>query len=649
MKDNEKQLNGTNKAKSKIKDEVIYKKLFNLIDEGFFLIEVIFDENNHPVDMLCLKSNAAALKMLGQDFTGKSLRKVYPNYEEYWYEIFGKVALTGESVRMEQYAKPDKKWYNFYIFKVGGPESGIIGSIFEDATERKTAEEELKISEEKFSKVFHANPGAIALLKPEGPILEVNDEFVNLTGFSRDEIIGRSSVDLNLVSQNFREKLYEKMQEKGSCHNLELEIQTKSGEKRTVLNTIENIKINGQKRIISIFFDITERKKVENELKEAHEHLEENVKERTEELEKVVMDLRLKEYLLDSANDSIFLHDLDGNFIYVNDVAYKSRGYTKDELLSMNIQDLSSPEFIEEIGPKIAELKKYGKSIFEAADLHKDGHIIPVEIHSRSINLDGKHFILSVVHDITEKKKAEKELKETIQNLERSNKELEQFAYVSSHDLQEPLRTIASFTQLLERRYKGKFDSDADEFMDFIVDAAIRMKEQIEGLLEYSRVETKGGEFKQVNTNEILRQTINRLNTFIKESDAEITYDELPVVVGDAEQLQRVFQNLISNAIKFRKCEEPLKIHISAYKSEDNNEYVFSIADNGIGIEEQYMERIFTIFQRLHTRDVYKGTGIGLSIVKRVIKRHGGHIWVESEFGVSSTFYFTLPVKQVEN
>jgi len=237
-------------------------------------------------------------------------------------------------------------------------------------------------------------------------------------------------------------------------------------------------------------------------------------------------------------------------------------------------------------------------------------------------------------------------LKQLIEELKHSNEELKQFAYISSHDLQEPLRTIASFTQLLERRYKGKFDSDADEFMDFIVEAAIRMKEQIEGLLEYSRVETKGGELDPVDTNEILKQTIQRLDTFIKESNAEITYDELPIVMGDGEQLQRVFQNLISNAIRFRKCEEPLKIHISAIKSEDENEYVFSVADNGIGIEEQYSERIFTIFQRLHTRDVYHGTGMGLSIVKRVIERHSGRVWVESEFGDGSTFYFTIPINE---
>ena len=258
------------------------------------------------------------------------------------------------------------------------------------------------------------------------------------------------------------------------------------------------------------------------------------------------------------------------------------------------------------------------------------------------------------IQDITESKKMlenlelkvksrTRELEEAISELKRYSEDLEQFAYVASHDLQEPLRTITSFTQLLERRYKNKLDSDADEFINFIVDDAKRMKAQIEDLLEYSRVTIKEKEFEPLDLNDILKFTLQSLEILIKESNAEIIHEKLPVVVGDAKQLQRVFQNLILNAIKFRKCEIPLKIHVSANKEENNNEYIFKIKDNGIGIEKQYLELIFVIFQRLHTRDVYKGTGIGLSIVKRIVERHGGQIWVKSEFGKGSTFCFSLP------
>lgn len=242
-------------------------------------------------------------------------------------------------------------------------------------------------------------------------------------------------------------------------------------------------------------------------------------------------------------------------------------------------------------------------------------------------------------------KENELELKNFVDDLKRSNKELERFACIASHDLQEPLRTIATFTQLLERRYKGRLDSDAIEFMEYIVDASIRMKTQIEGLLEYSRVAAKSKEFKPADTNKILKSTIEGINTLIKESSAEITAEKLPVVKCDSRQLQRVFQNLISNAVKFRKHEEPLKIHISVQKNNENKEYIFSVQDNGIGIKKQYMERVFLMFQRLHTQDTYKGTGMGLSVVKKIVEHHGGHIWVESKFGESSTFYFTLPFK----
>ena len=234
-------------------------------------------------------------------------------------------------------------------------------------------------------------------------------------------------------------------------------------------------------------------------------------------------------------------------------------------------------------------------------------------------------------------------MKETIRELKRSNDELQNFAYVASHDLQEPLRTISSFTQLLERRYGGKLDEDADEFIDYVVEAAKRMQQMINDLLDYSRIMTKGKEFKEVNSENVLKEVISSLKTIIDENSTVITYDRLPKISDDEGQIRRVFQNLIVNAIKFRKPDEHPKVHISAKKDEKREEYIFSVSDNGIGIEKQYFDRIFIIFQRLHTREEYQGTGIGLSLIKRVIERHGGHVWVESEVGKGSTFYFTIP------
>ncbi|MGZ7047655.1 MAG: sensor histidine kinase, partial [Methanobacterium sp.] len=255
---------------------------------------------------------------------------------------------------------------------------------------------------------------------------------------------------------------------------------------------------------------------------------------------------------------------------------------------------------------------------------------------------DGSPMIMEFGIDITERKMAGKQLKETINELEHSNQELQSFAYITSHDLQEPLRSIASYAQLLQRRYEGQLDSDADDFIDFMVAGATRMKEQIQGLLDYSRVGTQGEEFIDFNSVEALNQALSSLKSSIDECHAVVNYDNLPVIHADENQITRVFQNLIGNALKFRNKDVQPKISVKTLKEGD--EYVFSVQDNGIGMEKQYSDHIFEVFKRLHPIGEYDGTGIGLAIVKRIMERHGGRIWVESEFGVGSTFYFTIPI-----
>ncbi|TAN42317.1 MAG: GHKL domain-containing protein [Nitrospirae bacterium] len=230
----------------------------------------------------------------------------------------------------------------------------------------------------------------------------------------------------------------------------------------------------------------------------------------------------------------------------------------------------------------------------------------------------------------------------TMHELKRSNEELRQFAYIASHDLQEPLRMISSYLQLIERRYKDKLDKDADEFIAFAVDGANRLQEMINGLLDYSRIETRGKPFEKTDCESVLQQTFDNMQVAVRESGAVVTHDPLPVVVADKTQLIQVFQNLIANAIKFRSGEIP-RIHISARQEKDG--FVFSVRDNGIGIEPQFNDRIFTLFRRLHGRE-YSGMGIGLTICRRIVERHGGKIWVESELGKGAVFYFTIPVKE---
>jgi PAS domain S-box-containing protein len=346
-----------------------------------------------------------------------------------------------------------------------------------------------------------------------------------------------------------------------------------------------------------------------------------------------------------SSHQWIWEVDAEGRYTYASPIVETIYGYTPEEILDLHFYDLAPPEEKEDLKENafkeyLSEGRPFGEMVNKC--VRKDGKIIWVMSRGLPIVNDSGSVtgFRGVDMDITKLKWVEEKLKKTLADLERSNTELAQFAYVASHDLQEPLRMISSYLQLLEQRYGGQLDDDADEFIAYAVDGAKRLKLLINSLLKYTRVETRGKAFVSTNCEEVLNRTLRNLGELIEESGTSVTHDPLPILKADSVQLERVFQNLIGNAIKFHHESQP-EIHIGAERT--NSEWLFSVRDNGIGIEPKYYERIFIIFQRLHSVDKYPGTGIGLAICKRIVERHGGRIWLESEPGKGSTFFFTIP------
>ncbi len=321
-------------------------------------------------------------------------------------------------------------------------------------------------------------------------------------------------------------------------------------------------------------------------------------------------------------------------------------GYTVEEALT-NTEfwyELIHPEDLKRALEEISKIRLSGKAgVVSLRALHKDGHTVDIDAHMVAIMKDGKPIgSRGVMMDVSERQRLVNAQIRYAAMLRRSNEQLQQFAYITSHDLQEPLRMVISYLQLLERRYSNALDSDAHEFITYAVDGATRMKELITGLLQYSRLDADQELQEPISAQDVLDRALTNLSVAITDSGAVITHEPLPRVQVDSLQLMQLFQNLIGNAIKFHS-NEPLKIHIGAEKRED--EWLFHVKDNGIGIAPEYQERIFAMFQRLHTRTEYAGTGIGLAICKKIVERHGGRIWVESAAGEGATFYFTLPIQ----
>jgi PAS domain S-box-containing protein len=462
-------------------------------------------------------------------------------------------------------------------------------------------------------------------------LAECNDNVAKMYGYNTaDELIGARMNEMLPESDSFNVEYMRSFVKSGyRLSNAESHEKDKEGKIKFFVNNLVGIIENDMLvRMWGTQRDITESKLAEEELRKTQFRLA---------------------TLLSNLPDVVLYETGSGKeFISENVMdllGYPAEKFTSDRSFFPGITHPGDLKIMEQKQKEWLKSGSQGILNQEFRVRRADGTYVWLEDHMIIVtNDDNTNHMAGVLIDINEHKSAEEKLKQLAEKLSVSNKELEQFAYVASHDLQEPLRMVASYIQLLQRRYKGKLSGEADEFISYAVDGVVRMKTLINDLLAYSRVNTQEMKFENVDLNKVITQATVNLRAAIDENKAKIEYGELPTVKANPLHMNQLFQNLISNAIKFKGSEPPV-VNISAKHAGD--EWLISVSDNGIGIEKEFTDRIFVIFQRLHNYTEYPGTGIGLAICKKIVEKAGGHIWVESELGKGSTFNFTIPDQQI--
>ena len=608
------------------------------IDDGV----TMFDTFGNITDV-----NEAGVRMLG--YTSKEELIGRPAIDNIAAKDQGKVAeemaqavAEGRAMRRLEYTlvtvdgrELEAESSSAALYDSQGNLTGFV-SVARDITQRKKIDEELAESARKFLSVIESIGDMLFITDLDLKLVNVNEVAAHLLGFDDKE---------RLVGTNIMEAIVERDRNRLAVDTgkalanrpindiLEYTLVSKYGREFDVEAKTEMLLdcAGMPAGLIITARDVTERKRMQEALRMSEEKL------RT---------------MFESMRDGIVLTDVKGTIVEVNDATVKMHGYTdRKQVIGRNGIELVAKKDQAKVMEAAVRQSK-GETPKEIAEIHTLVRVDGTEFESessRSILRDSAGRVIgfiAVERDITERKHMQEQLQRTLEELKRSNTELQQFAYVASHDLQEPLRMVSSYVQLLSRRYKGKLDSNADEFIEFAVDGSNRMQIMIQALLSYSRVGTRGKPPEPTDCENILDQTMKNLQAAITEKNAEVTHDPLPTIMADGVQMVQLFQNLIGNGIKFQQEGQRPHVHISV--EDAGADWMFSFSDNGIGIDPEFKERIFVIFQRLHGREKYPGTGIGLSVCKRIVERHGGTIWVESEPGKGATFKFAIPKHREE-
>ena len=628
-----------------------YFDLYNFAPVGYFTLNkegIILDVN---------LAGSALLRVERLNLNKRAfIQHVKPDQRNMFHHHIMEVLETGtkQTINLELLKKDNGSFYaHLETIKVHD-ENGNFKELrvtLTDISDLKNTEEALKESEERYRQIFVNNHAPMLLIDPiSGDIIDANPAAANFYGYTLDELVKMKISDINVSDDNLVLKEMQKAVSTEENHFV-FKHRLSNGEIRDVDVYSGLINQRGKNLLYSIVHDITAQKKAEI------------ARRNTEELFRLIFD----QSPLSSA-----ITALNYTPLKINDAFSNMLGYSKEELFSMKFPEYTH---LEDIDEELEQLNRITSGeidnfVMEKKYVHKNGEILCANLFISAVKDQSDKLVrfLVIVEDVTERKKMEKlagqrsdklaninkllsieiddhekaeiKLDKLIKKLKVSNEDLEQFAYVSSHDLREPLRMITSFLQLLQKRYADNLDEDANDFINYAVEGAKRMDLMINDLLEYSRIGSTERKFEYIQSEKILETVLINLKPSIEDTNTVITNDPLPLIYANEPQMIQLFQNLIGNAIKYRGVEVP-NIHISAENV--NDEYIFSVKDNGIGIDQKHLERIFNIFQRLHTREEYEGTGIGLTISQKILQQHRGEIWAESELGKGTTFYFTLP------
>ena len=626
----------------------------------------IFVKDRHSRLLMANPATVAAMGKPAAEIIGKTDAEVYANPEiaRAIMDADRRIMESGVSESVEETIDTPAGRRVFLSTKTPrrdgeGRVIGLIG-VSRDITERKAAEAELhrhrqhleelvqertaelRTSEQEFRSLAESMPQIVWATRPDGWNLYFNHQWVDYTGMTMEESYGHGwNTPFHPDDKQRAWEAWQRATKHNEPYSLECRLRRADGVYRWWL--VRGSPMLGPNGEILKWFgtctDIEELKHSEAALKEGNDLLEQRVAERTAALR-----LSEEKFALAFASNAaaIAITRLeDGRFLDVNDTWLAVNGYRREEVIGGSARAMGIWPSAEAAGRFVAELKANGSVRgWEQEFRKKSGEVFLAQLSAALLTVQGDKLILSTLVDITDRKRAEEALQRTVAELERSNRELEQFAYISSHDLQEPLRQVRAFVDLLQERDGDKLDGKSAQYMQYIHEGATRMSSLVQGLLTYSRVGAHDRTREPVSCQHALDTALADLQVAMAQAGARVTHDELPTVIADPLQLTMLFGNLIGNALKFRRDGQPPEIHVAARR--DGEDWVLSVRDNGIGIAPEFHEKVFQIFQRLHGREKYAGTGIGLAICKKIVEQHGGRIWIDSAAGEGATFHFVL-------